>query len=211
MISSSVSRPIGSPATADRASVTTLMNDAIYRRTDALRSWAVCAAEWRSILADTIVETHDRITGRTDRAAMRRSEARIANEATAAREDLTSFAGLGNALIKAHHPQGWGHPPGGQVLYRVRSEHYGVPGGIGFTAAGIQLGPRDRIIGRSAYARIANTGPVVISHRFLQDNRKELERDTIDGADWKRQPGPYAEVVVAFTGSVAHEATKAVG
>ena len=33
---------------------------------------------------------------------MRRSEARIANEATAAREDLTSFAGLGNALIKAH-------------------------------------------------------------------------------------------------------------
>ena len=102
MISSPVSRPIGSPATADRASVTTLMNDAIYRRTDALRSWAVCAAEWRSILADTIVETHDRITGRTDRAAMRRSEARIANEATAAREDLTSFAGLGNALIKAH-------------------------------------------------------------------------------------------------------------
>ncbi len=45
----------------------------------------------------------------------------------------------------------------------------------------------------------------------FQNKSKKMERDTIDGVDWKRQPGPYAEVMVAFTGSVAHEATKAVG
>ena len=71
------------------------------------------------------------------------------------------------AMIATHHPEGCARPPGGQVLYRVRSERYGVLGGIGFTASGVQLGPRDRVIGWSADARVANIGAVVCNHRFL--------------------------------------------
>ena len=53
------------------------------------------------------------------------------------------------AMIETHHPEGWCRPPAGQVRYRVCSQRYGVLGGIGFTAAGIQLGPRDAEIGWS--------------------------------------------------------------
>ena len=38
-----------------------------------------------------------------------------------------------------------------------------------------------------------------------------LRRDIIDGAYWLRQPGPNAQVVVAYTGAVAPEAIEAVG
>ena len=71
------------------------------------------------------------------------------------------------AMIETHHPEGWRRPPGGQVRYRVRSERYGVLGGLGFTAAGIQLGPRDDVVGWSGDARVANIGKVVCNHRFL--------------------------------------------
>ena len=71
------------------------------------------------------------------------------------------------AMIETHHPEGWRRPPGGQVRYRVRSERYGVLGGIGFTAAGMQLGPRDDVVGWSGDARVANIGRVVCNHRFL--------------------------------------------
>ena len=46
------------------------------------------------------------------------------------------------AMIETHHPEGWRRPPGGQVRYWIRSERHGILGGIGFTAAGIQLGRR---------------------------------------------------------------------
>jgi pyruvate dehydrogenase E1 component len=39
----------------------------------------------------------------------------------------------------------------------------------------------------------------------------ELERDIVDGAYWMRQPGPNAEIVVAYTGCLAPEALAAVG
>ncbi len=71
------------------------------------------------------------------------------------------------AMIETHHPEGWRRPPGGQLRYWVRSERHGVLGGIGFTAAGIQLGPRDGVIGWSADARVANIGKVVCNNRFL--------------------------------------------
>lgn len=54
------------------------------------------------------------------------------------------------AMIGTHHPAGWRRPSGGQLRYWVRSERHGVLGGIGFAAAGIQLGPRDGVIGWSA-------------------------------------------------------------
>ncbi len=71
------------------------------------------------------------------------------------------------AMIETHHPQGWRRPPGGQVRYWIRSEGHGVLGGIGFAASGMQLGPRDGVIGWSADARVANIGKVVCNNRFL--------------------------------------------
>ncbi len=65
------------------------------------------------------------------------------------------------AMVETHHPQGWRRPPGGQVRYWVRSERHGVLGGIGFAASGMQLGPRDAVIGWSSDARVANIGKVV--------------------------------------------------
>jgi pyruvate dehydrogenase E1 component len=38
-----------------------------------------------------------------------------------------------------------------------------------------------------------------------------LARDIVDGAYWMREPGPNAEVIVAYTGAVAPEAIAAVG
>ncbi len=71
------------------------------------------------------------------------------------------------SMVGTHHPEGWRRPPGGQVRYWVRSERHGVLGGIGFTAAGVQLGPRDGVIGWSADARLANIGRVVCNNRFI--------------------------------------------
>ncbi len=71
------------------------------------------------------------------------------------------------AMIETHHPEGWRRPPGGQVRYWIRSARHGSLGGIGFAASGMQLGPRDGLIGWSADARMANIGKVVCNNRFL--------------------------------------------
>ncbi len=58
------------------------------------------------------------------------------------------------AMMESHHPRGWRRSPG-------------VPGGIGFAAAGMQPVPRDRLVGWSADARVADIGQVVHDNRFL--------------------------------------------
>jgi pyruvate dehydrogenase E1 component len=54
-----------------------------------------------------------------------------------------------------------------------------------------------------------------LSTRPLEQMKREmtpaLAQDIVDGAYWLRQPGPNAEIVVAFTGAVAPEAIEAVG
>ena len=62
---------------------------------------AVCTLEWRSSLADVIVETHDRIVGRLYRASKRLCNTRIADEKAAVRDTLKSFAEIGGALLGA--------------------------------------------------------------------------------------------------------------
>ena len=62
---------------------------------------AVCASEWEMFLADAVVETHDRIVGRTYREAARTCEAQLGDETAAVREGLQAFAELGRALIGA--------------------------------------------------------------------------------------------------------------
>ena len=49
----------------------------------------------------------------------------------------------------------------------VVSSTHGRLGGICFAAAGCRAGPRDRMVGRSADARMANPDRVVRNHRFL--------------------------------------------
>ncbi len=62
---------------------------------------AVCASEWQAMLADAVVETHDRIVGRLYRASERICQAKVVDEATAVRATLKSFAEIGGALVDA--------------------------------------------------------------------------------------------------------------
>src|SRR3546814_9088322 len=66
-----------------------------------LATLAVCTLEWRSSLADVIVETHDRIVGRLYQASERLCNTRIADEKAAVRDTLTSFHEIGVALLGA--------------------------------------------------------------------------------------------------------------
>ena len=52
-------------------------------------------------LVDAVVETHDRVVGRTYREATRVCEAQLGDETAAVRESLRAFAELGRALIGA--------------------------------------------------------------------------------------------------------------
>ena len=61
----------------------------------------VSAFEWEMFLADAVVETHDRIVGRTYREAARTCDAQLGNETASVRGALRAFAELGTALIGA--------------------------------------------------------------------------------------------------------------
>ncbi|MDE3028267.1 MAG: DUF4158 domain-containing protein, partial [Paracoccaceae bacterium] len=63
---------------------------------------AVCAVEWRSAIADAVVETHDRIVGKTWREAKSRCDARADDAKAALKDALQSFTALGSALLEAH-------------------------------------------------------------------------------------------------------------
>ena len=63
---------------------------------------AVCAVEWRSAIADAVVETHDRIVGKAWREAKSRCDARADDAKAALKDTLQSFSALGSALLEAH-------------------------------------------------------------------------------------------------------------
>lgn len=62
---------------------------------------AACAVEWQAAIADVIVETHDRIVGKTWNEARTRCDARIADAKTSLHGTLRAFSGLGAALLEA--------------------------------------------------------------------------------------------------------------
>ena len=62
---------------------------------------AVCATEWAAAVADAVIETHDRIVGKTWRDAKKLCDARIADARSSLQETLRSFKGLGAALLEA--------------------------------------------------------------------------------------------------------------
>lgn len=61
----------------------------------------VCVVEWKAAIADAVIETHDRIVGKTWHDAKRLCDARIADARSSLQETLRSFKGLGAALLEA--------------------------------------------------------------------------------------------------------------
>ena len=81
---------------------------------------AVCVAEWGAAIADTVVETHDRIVGRISREAKRLADLRVEEAHADIQDTLGSFRGLADALMEARSDGssledaveascGWGH------------------------------------------------------------------------------------------------------
>ncbi len=62
---------------------------------------AVCVVEWTAAIADAVVETHDRIVGKTWREAKKLCDARIDNVKKTVQQTLLSFTNLGAALLEA--------------------------------------------------------------------------------------------------------------
>ena len=62
---------------------------------------AVCAIEWAAAITDAVIETHDRIVGKTWRDAKKLCDARIADARSSLQETLRSFKDLGAALLEA--------------------------------------------------------------------------------------------------------------
>lgn len=62
---------------------------------------AVCAIEWAAAIADAIVETHDRIVGKTWREAKKICDAQVDAQKVTIEQTLRSFTELGSALLAA--------------------------------------------------------------------------------------------------------------
>ena len=60
-----------------------------------------CAVEWHAATADALVETHDRIVGKTWRDAKKICDVRIADAKLTVHDTLKSFKNLGAALLEA--------------------------------------------------------------------------------------------------------------
>jgi pyruvate dehydrogenase E1 component len=76
----------------------------------------------------------------------------------------------------------------------------------GEAAASEQNWLRDET-GGSVYLRLS-TRPIEQIERKMTD---DLRQHIVDGAYWLREPGPNAQVIVAYTGAIAPEAIEAVG
>ena len=64
---------------------------------------AVCVVEWKAAIADAVVETHDRIVGKTWREAKKLCDAQFDDAKAALPRVLRSFTGLGEALLEAQN------------------------------------------------------------------------------------------------------------
>lgn len=62
---------------------------------------AVCVIAWHAALADAVIETHDRIVGKTWRGAKKLCDAKISDAKTAVQDTLRAFKSLGAALLDA--------------------------------------------------------------------------------------------------------------
>nr|WP_200535804.1 DUF4158 domain-containing protein [Klebsiella pneumoniae] len=68
------------------------------------RRWAilaVCVVEWEAAIADAIVETHDRIVGKTWREAKRQHDETISGSKATLTDTIRTFTALGASLLEA--------------------------------------------------------------------------------------------------------------
>ncbi|HBZ0491204.1 TPA: Tn3-like element Tn5403 family transposase, partial [Klebsiella pneumoniae] len=68
------------------------------------RRWAilaVCVVEWEAAIADAIVETHDRIVGKTWREAKRQHDETISGSKATLADTIRTFTALGASLLEA--------------------------------------------------------------------------------------------------------------
>lgn len=63
---------------------------------------AVCAIEWKAMITDAILETHDRIVGKLYNTCKRIRDDQLVDQKKLAHQTLTSFAKLSKKLLKAH-------------------------------------------------------------------------------------------------------------
>jgi TnpA family transposase len=64
---------------------------------------AACVVEWEATIADAVVETHDRIVGKTWREAKQLHEAQIGDSRSAVTDTLRGFTAIGTAMIAARN------------------------------------------------------------------------------------------------------------
>ena len=67
---------------------------------------AVCAVEWRAMICDAILETHDRIVGKLFSSCKRMRDKQLVDQKKLAQETLSSFEILSKKLLKAHADNG---------------------------------------------------------------------------------------------------------
>ncbi len=63
---------------------------------------AVCSIEWKAMINDAVLETHDRIVGKLYSTCKRMRDDQVVDQKKLAHETLTSFAKLSKKLLKAH-------------------------------------------------------------------------------------------------------------
>ena len=64
---------------------------------------ACCAVEWEAAIADAVIETHDRIVGKTWREAKQLHETQLGNARSAVTDTLRGFTAIGTAMIAARN------------------------------------------------------------------------------------------------------------
>jgi TnpA family transposase len=61
-----------------------------------------CAIEWKALITDAVLETHDRIVGKLYSDCKRKCDEQLSNQKKLANETLSSFVTLGKKILKAH-------------------------------------------------------------------------------------------------------------
>lgn len=140
---------------------------------------AVCAIEWRAAIADTVIESHDRIAGKTWKAAERRADAVAADHKVSLAETLKGFTAVGTAMLDA--------------CAANRSVGEAVDGSIGWEAFARLVGNAGALTGKLAAEPVD----------FITDGHARFRRYTprlLDALDLQggRNAAPILEAVTAL-------------
>lgn len=91
----------------------------------------------------------------------------VSVRANADSKDDRDLSSLWNILVAGHHYLGYTPLVGAQQRYLIRTEHHGVVGALGFSAAARRVAARDQWIGWTDRQRAERLHQVVCNSRFL--------------------------------------------